>query len=458
MIDKAVNFNLHNIKGPVMHGHTKIELYNPKTCIKNVVESDNTFQGTTLANFLNSHGANLSSIFANSDYAKASSKPNRWKYLIGGIFLFRDSISSNTHFMPSTNRMVGNGVVDYANNTECPEMGTYNTAESSASASAITQVYDFATNQANGTIGCVCLTSQDGAKMGYGNTSLQAAKSPLWYLCEDQIFRGAADKGAFHYNGKYYKFSTTSTTLTVTKASDMLGTGSVFAFIESTSTFDFDTIGRGNMSFNNQSANCHQFIFYVGGGKFRFTSFSSVTVAAGGTFNYYEYDANNDTLTLKSFTNSASHAIYEQSGAYTGFFKNDIMITAQTAASGDDMFDLSTGMYIKTLSTKFNPMYYAMNITEDIIMRVQAESSSGASVNNYNRLIYPNGDEFSTNVNAYRGNDTSFVTMDDGMFKSNYYGQIYSNPLYLATINNLQSAVTKSPSQTMKVTYTLSQA
>ena len=115
-------------------------------------------------------------------------------------------------------------------------------------------------------------------------------------------------------------------------------------------------------------------------------------------------------------------------------------------------------MYIKTLSTKFNPMYYAMNITEDIIMRVQAESGTGATLNDYNRLIYPNGDEFSTNVWAYKANDTSFVTMDDGMFKSNYYGQIYSNPLYLATINNLQSAVTKSPSQTMKVTYTLSQA
>ena len=304
----------------------------------------------------------------------------------------------------------------------------------------------------------MCLTSRDGARMGYGNTSLLAAKLPLWNLGSDQVQHGAVDKGAFHCNGKYYKFSTTSTTLTVTKASDMLGTGSVFAFIESTSTFDFATIGKGNMSFNNQSANCHQYIFYVGNGKFRFTSFSTVTVAAGGTFNYYEYDANNDTLTLKSFTNSASHAIYEQSGAYTGFFKNDIMITAQTANDGDDMFNLSTGVHVKTLSTKFNPMYYAMNITEDIIMRVQAESSSGASLSNYNRLIYPNGDEFSTNVSAFRGSDTSFVTMDDGLFKSNYYGQIYSNPLYLATINNLQSVVTKSPSQTMKVTYTLSQA
>ena len=32
---------------------------------------------------------------------------------------------------------------------------------------------------------------------------------------------------------------------------------------------------------------------------------------------------------------------------------------------------------------------------------------------------------------------------------------IYANPLYLATVNNLSSAVNKSASQTMKVTYTL---
>jgi hypothetical protein len=39
-----------------------------------------------------------------------------------------------------------------------------------------------------------------------------------------------------------------------------------------------------------------------------------------------------------------------------------------------------------------------------------------------------------------------------------YYGQIAVNPFYLATINNLESTVTKDVSKTMKVIYTLMKA
>ena len=56
---------------------------------------------------------------------------------------------------------------------------------------------------------------------------------------------------------------------------------------------------------------------------------------------------------------------------------------------------------------------------------------------------YPTLDE-SSNAIIYRG-------YGDNM-------SIYPSPLGLATINNLQSAVTKTAAQTMKITYTLTEA
>lgn len=453
MIDKAVNFNLHNIKGPVMHGHTKIELYNPKTRIKNVVESENTFQGDVLARYTKSLGEARVAAYMRDNYL--SQYQSRWKYFVGGLFLFRDPITAPALNMPATNKMVGNGVVDFANNTECPELGSFNSAESSASASAITQVYDFATNQANGTIGCVCLTSKNAAMCGYGNDSGIIGPSDWKFnqgIGSSEGTYAATDvQNYVYYNNTLFVFDASQIAqnkLILHKKRVMIESGSVFSGLDLPDVvFDLSVIGKGNMEFNAAFQAYH--MFYVGDGKFRFTTQSDVNVPAGGTFNYYEYDANNDTLTLKSMTNSASVAITE--GSKTGFYKGNIMLTSRVASPyNTEMFDLSTGIYIKTLDQYYSELRQkSINFTDEIIYIYDYSNNAK------NKLIFPDGTEKVLNCSY---NTSEFMrSLENGIIQINH-SQFNMNPMYLATINNLQSAVTKSPSQTMKVTYTLSQA
>ena len=141
----------------MIHGKTKIELYNPNTKIKNIIKSENTFQSAVLAKHLNTYGE--------------FSLPNGgWDYsnLVGGLLIFKNTIQVGNRFMPAGNKMVAHGYRGSVTQGEYPLLGTFNSAESSASASAITQVYDFATNQGNGQISCICLSSLKGGQIGYG--------------------------------------------------------------------------------------------------------------------------------------------------------------------------------------------------------------------------------------------------------------------------------------------------
>ena len=53
---KSSCYDLENVKGPMMHGHTSIVLKNVKTGLVERVESDNTFQSAILQNYHNDYG------------------------------------------------------------------------------------------------------------------------------------------------------------------------------------------------------------------------------------------------------------------------------------------------------------------------------------------------------------------------------------------------------------------
>ena len=162
----------------MIHGKTKIELYNPNTKVKEIVRSENTFKGENIAKYLNGHGFSTSTTILNNTMTGAPRNKPFWQTYVGGIFLFRDAIPTNSLFMPSTNKMIGNGSCGIANAEDVPEMGSWNETESSASFNdGITMCYEFNTAQANGTIGSICLTSDTGGYIGYGNTNGKSRNS-----------------------------------------------------------------------------------------------------------------------------------------------------------------------------------------------------------------------------------------------------------------------------------------
>ena len=150
-----------------LHGKTTIELHDIKRNIKEIVRSENTFQASVLEDYFRTYGEEDCNPFTSGSYDGT----DLWQNALGGILLLGDTETVGNKYMSLGNTMVGNGCYGVSNNSAPSELGSYNSLESFESGDTITQVYDYETSQANGTIKCVCLTSRVGGYIGYGNSS-----------------------------------------------------------------------------------------------------------------------------------------------------------------------------------------------------------------------------------------------------------------------------------------------
>ena len=155
-----------------IHGEVDIRLKNPMTGrIVKQIKGENTFQSAVLAKGLRNLGESGASVY-NTRTGSGDGISEPWAELVGGILLFRDSLS-NAQYMQKGNKMQGNGSYGVANNGTPTELGSWNDNESSASSESLLMVYDWTTSQANGAggISSVALTSRVGGYIGYGNPS-----------------------------------------------------------------------------------------------------------------------------------------------------------------------------------------------------------------------------------------------------------------------------------------------
>ena len=149
----------------------------------------------------------LSEILKTRGYiANTGIDPNNLvKNLLGGIVLFDDVLteSVNTLQPPSSVNMVGNAAMDVTSSDSVTEMGSYNENESGWQADgSFVAVYDFTTSQANGDIACVCLTSDVGGYIGYGNQTSGASKSN-----KKRLYAYSGTQNGYSMNGYYCFFA-----------------------------------------------------------------------------------------------------------------------------------------------------------------------------------------------------------------------------------------------------------
>ena len=194
-----------------VHGHTVIELTNVHTGEKKIVEDDNTVTNY-VDHLLNS--------------AWPTAHPLGWRAkgffpwfsgsqkdiimdLTQGLMLFDKRIPEDNNFnyiIPGNVRYIGGG----SNTTysgDCLEYGSWNENEFVDNSAVdgdryVQYVWDFATNQANGKINSVCLTTRAGGRVGAG--------SRLW---NGIFFQGAgsdANYGSYFQIGEYRQLSTTA--------------------------------------------------------------------------------------------------------------------------------------------------------------------------------------------------------------------------------------------------------
>lgn len=451
LFQKTNKIELPKLELPDIHGHTKIELYNPKTRVKSVTESDNTFQATALANFMKDYGYFDANLYRSENFR------NRpfWANLVGGLLLFRDAITVGYEFAPAGNKMVGNGSYGVTNNGTPVELGSYNSVETSATNSAITQVYDFTTSQANGTIGCVCLTSADGGLIGYGNPSGTEFSSKI-SLTKCQSPRTALDNRQCLYNNYIYTFPAfvNGGSMQITKQRIPATQGSVFDFTgpqngDSYATITIDTsamTGAPNWDLSG-NYNIDTYVYDVGNGKFRFVPWANgwgySSAAAGAKIFFFEFDATTDTLSVGEFTNSSGVSIaYSDvvSSSHGAVFAGDYCI-----AGGGHVFKVSDSTYVMATSIVRGGPSPNSDSEAGLL-------SDGLIIGRSNYQYFAIAD--TTAHTEYLINANSMLRKCHSL--NNLMGG-YKNPLYLATINNIQ-AVTKTAAQTMKVTYTLTEA
>ncbi len=462
IIQKANKVDLDSIDIAKVHGRTKIELYNPSTKIKQIYRDENVFQSSNIAKWFATLGDNNIRPMSSDTFVNAP-----WKSMVGGLLLFRDAITEGDQFMSAGNVMVGKACADVTNMDTPIELGSFNTIESFASASAITQVYDFTTSQANGTIGCVCLTSKEGGLVGYGNTSGQRYTGTKYSLgLYGKVIDFVADsnyRGTLAENGKRYFIQGNSTDSTIDiyeqSAIGLQNHASIFAGLRNVYSFDWSNY---NSKFRQE--NCFYW-YYVGNNKFRIINESYGTVAAGDACYYLEFDCTTHNLTEKSFTNSSGVTIDISSYYYSSkkpFFTRDgkIMVVKSGSPSYPILIDLTTSIVVWTgeqsgtpyvnqgCITIGNGLYiYGTYIIDTVRNTVLPIDSNGS--------VTVGGGAYSNNVQA-----SDFVGgyyQTGGGNQNHFKGELVAYPFYLATINNLQTAVTKTAAQTMKVTYTLTE-
>lgn len=460
-----------------IHGETEIVLKNVKTGLVERIRSSNTFQGQVLSKFLrNTSGQILT-------HPQTDDLQPLWRSIVGGLFLFKDPIQEGTQYMPAGNIMIGAGVNGFQHSGAPTEWGSYNETESSAGLTAITQVYDFSTDQANGEIGCVCLTSRRGAQIGYGHAGstylTKYGMAPSANLYRPEYQRGLGFKDS---DGKEWAIVPRIST----GSSDQIKNGkmyfvkrrfgfnklSVFNSYEKPLEFDLTQIG-GNPFNATESSTGSYYMFHLGGAKFGICVGGNLvsqagkrTIAAGGTIDYYELDADAETLTAKTVTNSTGDTINYAMANYNGpscaFTRDNCILCPSNTSSGPlYKINLTTGITVKAFPDQRFPGSYeypddfrGQDIAPGLQLYTTGKSTSNPVIydtqNDTLKLINLSGD-------AYTEYNEELDILEDPDYSHSPGSSVPSNnALYLATINNI-TPVTKTAAQTMKVTYTLTE-
>jgi hypothetical protein len=436
------------MKRNILVGKTKIVLTDIRTGEVKTYEDKNTFQNTVVADYMRPLGAYNNSPYANSTWAGQE----MWRNLAGGLLLFRDAIdltNGPVKYMPAGNEMVGNGAYGVVNNSTPVELGSYNSTESTSGPDSVSMVYDFTSAQANGTIGCICLTTETGGYIGYGNKS-GAAHSTVKALSLNQSSRSL---GRIAYNNALYSFAVSSGKVTVTKTPTEVTQGSIFDGMAEASY---------DITFTGTTPAYYTAPMYIGDGKVALLDIANQTtgrtLANGSNYTFLIVNLANDTAESVTFTNASGYALSLGLGLYGNVFYgvlaiDDSHIFFATGSTGDAPIigiNYRTGAtdYVITEAggrlwdTNTYNTFFGGKLTDDLTM-VRINNGYGFIVDKVNETAYP----FNCNPLANDYNDNlDALTSYSGMVK---------NPLMLTTVNNLDSPVTKTANQTMKVTYTL---
>ena len=475
----------------MLKGTTKIELTDVNTGETKVIEKHNIVTNA-ISNLFQpvlghaTDGATLRSIGVNT--------------LMGGLLLFNNTIPENVDqlFAPAGADITGHGIQGVMNTSAGVKLGSYNTTESSVSTATKTAkyVYDFSTNQANGTIASVCLSHKMTGYGGYGTDILYT--TTLDQVMMNNMYEGL--KALTEIGGDKLD------------AASNLTYGKEYLFlvdVENDIAVYFVITGGTTIKFKKYHTRIKKYsLFETGTAVTTLVSAGETaevplgTTLAAGTFSY-NYDYTNNSLYIRAGGTVANNASF----TLTKVTYEDTPVVTQTSitntsgvtignTSNRSTFVHDGFVYITGNASPYN--IYKINIANSEVTTIPGVSVSGLiPVLGLNGIIYyqkATGTTTSTatylldsvsntlkkcgitNINYVRykgtGSDnytyyTPVYTPVKGntmLYYSSYTGsssltgdgigfRYFTN--YLATINNLATPIAKVNTQTMKITYTI---
>ena len=446
-------------------GHVRIELRDVTTGKVEVTEGHNNFQAGVLEDYMKSLG-----YFKNSPYDNGTWRSQAvWRNLVGGIFLFKNEIDDSNGevpFMPAGNVMTANGAYGVTNSGNPLEMGSYNSIESVANANGITLVYDWDTSHGNGDISCISLTSETGGYIGYGNAS--GTSGSMRELRANQNYNDNENITSNKYTHAVYgniiylssALDTTAKTLTLSYTTRGVTQASIFDGLTKSKVYNY----TGEVT--DTSANNGVRVLTVDGDTLYAFPYQN-PINSGATYKYFKIDLLTDTMTVETLTNNTGGVLSRD--AYDWFVYNGILYACRNT-TGDNctVFRIRLSDSVVLDSSLKTYKYYWHNISclsEGLIMHIK---DTGRRMYIYDTdtgtdyLANGYGTTSSGSFVQHGAYITDRKNAQEGIIVSGYsynYNNValVKNPLYLATIYNLQNTVTKTASQTMKVTYTLTE-
>ena len=490
-----------------MKGHTKIELKDVNTGEVKVVEEDNMvtsalkrllFVNPLLANPVADYN---STIIGN---------------LIGGILLFEDAIDEkiNTCCVPAGNKMTARGVHGLAYSGVVTECGSFNVNESGLQEDgSVRLVYDFNSSQGNGQISCVSLTSKSGGKMGIGdnieNVDSQTIENVEFNVYGDirsnianpylnLVLLSSVNNIAVYFATGYKPTVTRAVEFKVYDAS--ISSISVFAKSDYSSfkgeskalpterlikTFSVE-LPEKVLSCFRASNDAHRggYIPYFFDGKIRIIiGPHSKHIAPKGTAYLCIIDPITETIDVKDIVNNSLGSMALSDDKYiSSSYKYEFDWASQVAVTqkyliapifvdggwklyriniedNTDIVDLGFTKITENSNT-MPPIYFRFITEEFVYFEYGYQNQYVINVlagevkrTNVKYIAYNNSTYHSSQVH---GNDLLLVNAWKSRSASG--NNLYAHPVPLITINNLSEPVVKTASQTMKVTYTISES
>ena len=432
--------------------------------------------------------------------------------LFGGLLLFDETLNSDPsdYFLPTV-KCTGYASQDaYAGLDTC--RGSFNASEGGVQADGSYKfVWDFSTSQANGTIKSLALCPNMMGQIGLTNSQVTSERKSFnmkrtsvepfdsagkmlasnvvidEYPASHMYIVGVIDDIAYAVStdNTGYQGSSVSDTLSIQKNGGILklfrfklGADSIAlsdkvcmaSYIDTISvqlpqeffsSLSFTTYGT-YIAFNYDKNNNKFIIFPCKRGS---------DLAIHGTIKYCEIDvANNYATTVFTFTNNTTCIIPADGspGQYNIWINKDYIVSVGKYAGNDYRVYVTKrndNTQVKEVQCDDGTAYSLINYWiipiswKDNILFAK-RGSNKSSTQRYIVIDLSTGKMKDTNVN----NITSECNFDIGnqsVFGMTGYNLIYQpvvNPFILCTKNNLDSPVTKTASQTMKITYTLSVA